>query len=176
MYVKWPLDREDRNLYTINVTASDGLFVSQATVEVTVIDTNDNSPICDQVGNKTSNCFFQRTDASMVSVKYVEKMAVSFSLLHLFDSAYCWCSHCQPFIGSCHSNDRVFALCLCLQAVYTASIPEDLPIGSVLLRVGATDEDAGISAWIQYSLHGPGSQDFGMDPDTGMDVALKTRI
>ncbi|XP_038549254.1 protocadherin Fat 3a isoform X3 [Micropterus salmoides] len=100
MYVKWPLDREDRNLYTINVTASDGLFVSQATVEVTVIDTNDNSPICDQ-------------------------------------------------------------------AVYTASIPEDLPIGSVLLRVGATDEDAGISAWIQYSLHGPGSQDFGMDPDTG---------
>ncbi|XP_045930210.1 protocadherin Fat 3a [Micropterus dolomieu] len=100
MYVKWPLDREDRNLYTINVTASDGLFVSQATVEVTVIDTNDNSPICDQ-------------------------------------------------------------------AVYTASIPEDLPIGSVLLRVGATDEDAGISAWIQYSLHGPGSQDFSMDPDTG---------
>lgn len=73
MYVKWPLDREDRNLYTINVTASDGLFVSQATVEVTVIDTNDNSPICDQVGNKTSNCFFQRTDASMVSVKYVGK-------------------------------------------------------------------------------------------------------
>ncbi|XP_042342086.1 protocadherin Fat 3-like [Plectropomus leopardus] len=100
MYVKWPLDREERNLYIINVTASDGLFVTQATVEVTVIDTNDNSPVCDQ-------------------------------------------------------------------AVYTAYIPEDLPANSVLLRVGATDADVGISAWIQYSLHGPGSQDFSMDPNTG---------
>lgn len=58
MYVKWPLNREERNLYIINVTASDGLFVSQATVEVTVIDTNDNSPICDQVRNKTACCSF----------------------------------------------------------------------------------------------------------------------
>ncbi|XP_054868346.1 protocadherin Fat 3a isoform X5 [Amphiprion ocellaris] len=100
MYVKGQLDREERNLYIINITASDGLFVSQAMVEVTVMDTNDNSPICDQ-------------------------------------------------------------------AVYTAYIPEDLPVNSVLLRVAATDADMGISAWIQYSLHGPGSQDFSMDPDTG---------
>lgn len=61
MYVKWPLDREERNLYTISVTASDGLFVSQATVEVTVIDTNDNSPICDQVS------FFKRADSTTVA-------------------------------------------------------------------------------------------------------------
>ena len=53
MYVKGLLDREERNLYIINVTASDGLFVSQATLEITVIDTNDNSPVCDQVRNKT---------------------------------------------------------------------------------------------------------------------------
>ncbi|XP_058490764.1 protocadherin Fat 3a isoform X2 [Solea solea] len=100
MYVKGLLDREERNRYIINVTASDGLFVSQATVEITVIDTNDNSPVCNQ-------------------------------------------------------------------AVYTASIPEDLPVNSVLLRVGATDADMGISAWIQFSLHGPSSQDFSIDPDTG---------
>ncbi|XP_068601351.1 protocadherin Fat 3a [Brachionichthys hirsutus] len=100
MYVKWPLDREERNLYTIIVTASDGLFVSHATVEVTVIDTNDNSPVCDQ-------------------------------------------------------------------AVYTASIPEDVPVNSVLLKFGAIDSDMDINAWIQYSLHGPGSHDFSMDPDTG---------
>ncbi|KAM9852765.1 protocadherin Fat 3a isoform 2-T2 [Aulostomus maculatus] len=100
MYVKGPLDREERNFYIINVTASDGLFVTQAMVEVTVKDTNDNSPICDQ-------------------------------------------------------------------AVYTASVPEDLPVNSVLLRVGAIDADVGGNAWMQYSLHGPGSQDFSMDPDTG---------
>ncbi|KAM7413789.1 hypothetical protein PAMA_020925 [Pampus argenteus] len=100
MYVKGPLDREEHNLYIINVTASDGLFVSEATVEVTVMDTNDNSPICDQ-------------------------------------------------------------------AVYTAFVPEDLPVNSVLLSVSATDADVGASAWIQYSLYGLGSQDFSIDGDTG---------
>ncbi|XP_074535832.1 protocadherin Fat 3a isoform X2 [Halichoeres trimaculatus] len=100
MYVKRPLDREECSLYSINVTASDGLFVSQATVEVTVVDTNDNSPVCNQ-------------------------------------------------------------------AVYFASVPEDLPPHSPLLRVRATDADVGLNAWIQYSLHGPGSQDFIMEPDTG---------
>lgn len=68
MYVKWPLDREEHNLYLINVTASDGLFVSQAMVEVTVIDTNDNSPICDQVRNKTA-CYFFKGQMQPVMVK-----------------------------------------------------------------------------------------------------------
>uniref|UniRef100_A0A668AXH2 FAT atypical cadherin 3a n=1 Tax=Myripristis murdjan TaxID=586833 RepID=A0A668AXH2_9TELE len=106
MYVKGPLDREDRDLYILNVTASDGLFVTQATVEVTVTDTNDNSPVCDQ-------------------------------------------------------------------AVYTASIPEDIPVNSVVLRVGATDADVGINAWIQYTLHGLGSQDFSMELDSGQ---IKTMV
>lgn len=56
-----------------------------------------------------------------------------------------------------------------LQAVYSASIPEDLPVHSMVLRVGATDADVGNSARIYYSLHGSGSQDFSMDPDTGKD-------
>lgn len=56
---------------------------------------------------------------------------------------------------------------MCLQAVYTASVSENLPVNSLLLRIGATDADIGVSAWIQYSLHGPGSQDFSIDPDTG---------
>lgn len=47
--MKWPLDREEHNLYVINVTASDGLFVCHTTVQVTVVDTNDNSPVCDKV-------------------------------------------------------------------------------------------------------------------------------
>ena len=53
--------------------------------------------------------------------------------------------------------------------MYPASFPEDLPINSVVLRVGATDADVGISGWVQYSLHGAGSQDFSINPDTGMD-------
>ncbi|TRY60847.1 hypothetical protein DNTS_021639 [Danionella cerebrum] len=44
LYVKRPLDREEQERYLINVTATDGLHVSTATVDVTVVDTNDNSP------------------------------------------------------------------------------------------------------------------------------------
>nr|XP_061797032.1 protocadherin Fat 3-like isoform X6 [Nerophis lumbriciformis] len=112
MYVKGLLDREERSLYIINVTASDGLFVSQATVEVTVMDANDNKPICNQ-------------------------------------------------------------------ALYTATVPENIPVNSVLLRVGATDKDVGISAWIRYSLQGVGSHDFSIDPDTGdikTSVALDREV
>lgn len=55
------------------------------------------------------------------------------------------------------------------QAVYAASVPEDLSVHSVVLRVGATDADLGVNAWVQYSLHGLGSHDFRIDPDTGLD-------
>uniref|UniRef100_A0A674PRB3 FAT atypical cadherin 3a n=1 Tax=Takifugu rubripes TaxID=31033 RepID=A0A674PRB3_TAKRU len=59
------------------------------------------------------------------------------------------------------------------QAVYAASVPEDLSVHSVVLRVGATDADLGVNAWVQYSLHGLGSHDFRIDPDTG---EIKTSV
>lgn len=49
VYVKRPLDREEQDLYYLNITATDGLFVTQAAVEVTVTDVNDNNPVCEQV-------------------------------------------------------------------------------------------------------------------------------
>ncbi|XP_029421607.1 protocadherin Fat 3 isoform X4 [Nannospalax galili] len=49
VYVKRPLDREEQDIYFLNITATDGLFVTQAVVEVAVSDVNDNSPVCDQV-------------------------------------------------------------------------------------------------------------------------------
>ncbi|XP_026562612.1 protocadherin Fat 3 isoform X5 [Pseudonaja textilis] len=49
VYVKRPLDREEQDVYLLNITATDGLFVTQSAVEVTVTDVNDNSPVCDQV-------------------------------------------------------------------------------------------------------------------------------
>ncbi|KAM9320567.1 protocadherin Fat 3 isoform 2-T2 [Gastrophryne carolinensis] len=54
VYVKRPLDREEQDTYFLNITATDGLFVSQTVVEVYVADVNDNSPVCDQVTNAAS--------------------------------------------------------------------------------------------------------------------------
>uniref|UniRef100_A0A8C4ZNB4 FAT atypical cadherin 3b n=1 Tax=Gadus morhua TaxID=8049 RepID=A0A8C4ZNB4_GADMO len=48
VYVSGLLDREQQDWYLLNITASDGLFVARSAVEVTVMDANDNSPICNQ--------------------------------------------------------------------------------------------------------------------------------
>uniref|UniRef100_A0A671LFV9 FAT atypical cadherin 1b n=1 Tax=Sinocyclocheilus anshuiensis TaxID=1608454 RepID=A0A671LFV9_9TELE len=39
------LDREERDFYLLNITATDGTFETKATVEITVLDANDNSPV-----------------------------------------------------------------------------------------------------------------------------------
>lgn len=46
--VRKPLDREEKDNYLLNITASDGIFTAKAVVEVKVLDANDNSPICEE--------------------------------------------------------------------------------------------------------------------------------
>lgn len=53
---------------------------------------------------------------------------------------------------------------------YEASFPEDVPINTAILTVGATDLDSGVNAEIQYSLFGIGVEDFYMDANTGISV------
>uniref|UniRef100_A0AAQ5YXC9 FAT atypical cadherin 3b n=1 Tax=Amphiprion ocellaris TaxID=80972 RepID=A0AAQ5YXC9_AMPOC len=48
VYVSGLLDREQQDWYLLNITASDGLYVARTAVEVSVMDANDNSPICNQ--------------------------------------------------------------------------------------------------------------------------------
>ncbi|KAM3601137.1 uncharacterized protein V6R79_008280 [Siganus canaliculatus] len=100
VYVSGLLDREQQDWYLLNITATDGLYVARTAVEVSVMDANDNSPICNQ-------------------------------------------------------------------AVYSASLPEDISTNKGILTVGATDADSGSSAEIQYSLFGIGVEDFYMDANTG---------
>ncbi|KAM9314190.1 protocadherin Fat 1a isoform 2-T2 [Pholidichthys leucotaenia] len=46
--VRKPLDREERDNYLLDITASDGIFTAKAVVEVKVLDANDNSPVCEK--------------------------------------------------------------------------------------------------------------------------------
>ncbi|CAH6787250.1 Fat1 [Phodopus roborovskii] len=48
VYVKKPLDREQKDNYLLTITATDGTFFSKARVEVKVLDANDNSPVCEK--------------------------------------------------------------------------------------------------------------------------------
>uniref|UniRef100_A0A4W6EXE5 FAT atypical cadherin 1a n=1 Tax=Lates calcarifer TaxID=8187 RepID=A0A4W6EXE5_LATCA len=46
--VRKPLDREEKDNYLLNITASDGIFTAKAIVEVKVLDANDNNPVCEK--------------------------------------------------------------------------------------------------------------------------------
>ena len=49
IYVNKALDREVKSSYDLIISATDGAFVSTATVRVSILDANDNPPICEQV-------------------------------------------------------------------------------------------------------------------------------
>ncbi|XP_064244256.1 protocadherin gamma-A10-like [Passer domesticus] len=56
------------------------------------------------------------------------------------------------------------------QAEYTVRVPEDVPVGSVLVTVTATDADEGLNGHVKYSfkkITGKASQIFQVDADTG---------
>ncbi|TRY88306.1 hypothetical protein DNTS_016697 [Danionella cerebrum] len=68
---KSPLDREDKEKYTLQIIATDGRFQSSANVEVHVLDLNDNSPLCEQLlyteavmENSKSGLFILKISAS----------------------------------------------------------------------------------------------------------------
>ena len=44
-----PVDREEVASYRLEVTATDGAYVTTTTVNVEILDANDNSPVCEQV-------------------------------------------------------------------------------------------------------------------------------
>ena len=49
LFVNRPLDRESQGHYRLNVAATDGAHVTYTTVNVNVLDDNDNSPECAEV-------------------------------------------------------------------------------------------------------------------------------
>ncbi|NXA43652.1 PCDG5 protein, partial [Eudromia elegans] len=53
------------------------------------------------------------------------------------------------------------------QAVYTVRVREDVPVGSRLLTVNATDADEGTNANVTYSLRSGATRYFLVDPRTG---------
>ncbi|XP_054868127.1 protocadherin Fat 4-like [Amphiprion ocellaris] len=54
-----------------------------------------------------------------------------------------------------------------LDSPYVAYVPTELPPGSVVCAVRATDEDTDMNAELHYSLYGPSSDLFSIDPYSG---------
>ncbi|XP_074740250.1 protocadherin gamma-A2-like [Strix uralensis] len=63
------------------------------------------------------------------------------------------------------------------QAEYTVRVPEDVPVGSTLLTVTATDADEGMNAHVKYSLKKATdleSEIFQLDAETGMITLVRS--
>ncbi|NXB94350.1 PCDGA protein, partial [Vidua chalybeata] len=61
------------------------------------------------------------------------------------------------------------------QAEYTVRVPEDVPVGSVLVTVTARDADEGLNGLVKYSFHkisDRASELFNLDSETG-DITVK---
>ncbi|KAL9836566.1 protocadherin gamma-A12-like [Geothlypis trichas] len=61
------------------------------------------------------------------------------------------------------------------QAEYTVRVPEDVPLGSVLVTVTATDADEGLNGQVKYSFHkisDRASEHFNLDSETG-EITVK---
>ena len=56
---------------------------------------------------------------------------------------------------------------------YTLTVQEDLPVGSVVLNVSATDADTGNNARITYSIQGS-NEYFHIEPDSGIVYLAKS--
>ncbi|XP_039247029.1 protocadherin gamma-A10-like [Pipra filicauda] len=64
------------------------------------------------------------------------------------------------------------------QAEYTVRVPEDVPVGSVLVTVTATDADEGLNGHVKYSFHkitDRESELFHLDSETG-EITLKDNL
>ncbi|NWT07028.1 PCDGA protein, partial [Mionectes macconnelli] len=64
------------------------------------------------------------------------------------------------------------------QAEYTVRVPEDVPVGSVLITITATDVDEGLNGHVKYSFHKISDRDselLYMDSETG-EITVKNNL
>ncbi|KAG7462693.1 hypothetical protein MATL_G00187450 [Megalops atlanticus] len=59
------------------------------------------------------------------------------------------------------------------QRVFSTSVFENEPSGTSVITLTATDLDEGENGLLTYSLQGPGSEAFSLDPDTGLVRSLR---
>ncbi|XP_077465395.1 protocadherin Fat 2 [Stigmatopora argus] len=62
----------------------------------------------------------------------------------------------------------------CQQLVYSEDVMENLPSGTFVLKVEASDADEGLNSLISFSLHGPDADQFHLDHATGELLTLAT--
>uniref|UniRef100_A0A4W3J9S8 FAT atypical cadherin 1b n=1 Tax=Callorhinchus milii TaxID=7868 RepID=A0A4W3J9S8_CALMI len=203
VYVKKPLDREVKDHYLLNITATDGTLMAKAVVEVKVLDANDNSPICEttlytetiaeDVPSGKSILLVSAVDADIRSnakVTYTlhgpgaEKFLLEPETGELKTSAPLDREQKDVYNLLVRARDGGGRFCqadivLILEDVndnapefssdpYTISVFENTAVKTMLTRVQATDQDAGLNRKVLYSLVDSAEDHFSIDELSGI--------
>lgn len=130
-----PIDREEKSDYNLRLLASDkGGLVSEATLTIKVLDENDNSPVFLQmIVMPDQKIEVVEYDEARSEIEVIEeKNNKSFDLpKHLFNAKR-------------RSKGKIPAPLLAL--------PEDIPVGTPIVRLIADDKDIGENAQIKYEM------------------------
>uniref|UniRef100_A0A8C9N1G9 Protocadherin beta 3 n=1 Tax=Serinus canaria TaxID=9135 RepID=A0A8C9N1G9_SERCA len=157
-----PLDYEAAQMHEFSVRATDGGGLSAiCKVLVEVVDVNDNAP--ELVVSSFSSPLPENTVPSTV----VEQAEMSFSLIAVDGGSppRRGTTEVKIVILDVNDNAPIFT-----QDEYIGQVSENMPEGSVVLTVQATDPDAGINGDISYQLSqavGKSDSAFVIDNKTG---------
>ncbi|XP_050704702.1 protocadherin Fat 1-like [Eriocheir sinensis] len=205
VYVAGELDRERQAEYTLTVTITDGKFTANTTVTVTVIDINDNGPVCKEpiYRREISEDATPGTQvASVVSWDADEGTAAWSRYILTGDSAHhfsidqlnghvatatqldreardhyhltvvvedwehkAWQCEVVVEVLVTDTNDNPPSFSL---ATHAATLLEDAPINTIVLKTSATDPDLGINRRLLYNFVDSAEGHFTIDEMEGV--------
>ena len=205
MYVAKPLDRESISQYRMEVTATDGVFVTKCRVTLEILDDNDSPPRCskslyhksipEDVLSGTSLLTISASDADdgqnarqafRLSGEDAEMFSIGDSSgvlrsslpldrevrahhtvrVHVADQGrpeWECASTVEITVTDVNDNPPVWE-----PEQFLASLMEDLPIGTIVTKVHASDNDLGDNRKISYSFLDSRESQFVIDSKTGI--------
>lgn len=161
------LDREEREHYLLNITATDGTFMAETAVGLTVLDANDNSPVCEEVSFKV--LIYENGSVLGLLPGQPRQLFTTMQKPGLTPAAVC---EEMLFFLYIFRHVSCVSLSFVLQGLYAGTVPENGPAGKFVLQVSASDPDSQSNAEIVYQLSGDGAESFRMHSTTGRKSLL----
>nr|CAD7395413.1 unnamed protein product [Timema poppensis] len=210
VYISKPLDRERVNKYVLDVTATDGKFITTTVVTIEILDANDNPPYClkyryrqvlsegvhpgsyvltilaadvDEEPN-TNLRFYLTGDGSdhFTLDKTAGHLKTALSLDREEQSKYQLVAHVEDrdkSVWECSSQVEIIVSDLNDNApqftmdTYSATLAEDVDVGTLVTKVHATDRDIGINRKIRYMFVDSAGGHFNITADSGIVTLAK---
>ncbi|XP_050721222.1 fat-like cadherin-related tumor suppressor homolog [Eriocheir sinensis] len=205
VYVAGELDRERQAEYTLTVTVTDGKFTANTTVTVTVIDINDNGPVCKEpiyrreisedatpgthvasivswdadegtaarsryilTGDSANHFSIDQLSGHVSTATQLDREARDHYHLEVVVEDWehkAWQCEVVVEVQVTDTNDNPPSFSL---AAHAATLPEDAPINTVVVKMSATDPDLGINRRLRYNFVDSAEGHFTIDEVEGV--------